>query len=151
MTSTLISENPAGIIGRINAALARLPWSIPALFARIIPATIFWASGQTKIDGWHIADSTWYLFETDYALPLIPSTWAAVMSRVAEHVFPVLLVLGLFTRLSALALLAMTTVIEVFVYPDAWQTHGLWAASFLALIARGPGRLSLDAWLKLDR
>ena len=75
---------------------------------------------------------------------------AAVLATVAEHVFPILLVLGLCTRLSALALLGMTTVIEVFVYPDAWPTHGLWAACFLALIAKGPGRLSLDWWLGWD-
>jgi putative oxidoreductase len=106
---------------------------------------VFFASGQTKVDGWRIADSTWYLFQHEYALPLIPSSWAAVMAVVAEHLFPVLLVLGLATRLSALSLLGMTAVIQIFVYPDAWQTHGLWAACFLALIVGGPGRLSVDA------
>ena len=69
----------------------------------------------------------------------------------AEHLFPVLLVLGLFTRLSALGLLGMTLVIEIFVYPDAYLTHGLWAIAFLWIIARGPGPLSLDRVLRLDR
>ena len=138
------------VLRRLNGALSRLPWDLPALLLRLIPASIFWASGQTKVDGWRIADSTWFLFEQEYALPLIPSAWAAVAATWAEHLFPVLLVLGLFTRLSALALLAMTAVIQVFVYPEAWQTHGLWAASFLALVAKGPGRASLDAALGLD-
>ena len=71
------------------------------------------------------------------------------MATLAEHLFPVLLVLGLFTRLSALALLGMTLVIQVFVYPDAWPTHLSWAALMLYLAGRGAGRLSLDRWLGL--
>jgi putative oxidoreductase len=130
---------------RLNALASRLPWDLAAIPLRVFPATVFFASGQTKVDGWRIADSTWYLFEHEYALPLIPSSWAAVMAVVAEHLFPVLLILGLATRFSALSLLVMTAVIEIFVYPDAWQTHGLWAACFLALIVGGPGRLSVDA------
>ncbi len=151
MSDMTLTHGPASLVQRINALLARLPWDVPALFARLIPASIFWASGQTKVDGWRIADSTWFLFQNDYALPLIPPAAAAVMATVAEHLFPVLLVLGLFTRLSALALLGMTAVIQVFVYPDAWATHGLWAACFLAVISQGPGRVSLDHWLALDR
>jgi len=139
-----------GTLRRLNALAARLPWDVAALPLRIFPAGVFFASGQTKVDGWRIADSTWYLFQHEYALPLIPSAWAAVMAVVAEHLFPVLLVLGLATRLSALALLGMTAVIQIFVYPDAWQTHGLWAACFLALIVGGPGRLSVDAAIGAD-
>ncbi|MDD8022881.1 MAG: DoxX family protein [Paracoccaceae bacterium] len=135
----------------INRLLGRLGWDLPALALRLFPAAVFFTSGQTKLEGWRIAPSTYYLFKHEYALPLIPSDWAAVAGTVAEHLFPLLLVLGLGTRLSALALLGMTAVIEIFVYPEAWQTHGLWAACFLALIARGPGRLSLDYRLGLDR
>ena len=138
-------------IRKINGKLGRLPWDSAALALRIFPAAVFFASGQTKLDGWRIADSTWFLFEHEYALPLIPSDIAAVAATVAEHVLPILLVLGLCTRLSALGLLAMTAVIQVFVYPGAWQTHGLWAACFLALIVAGPGRLSVDRALGLDR
>ena len=101
------------------------------------------------MEGWQIKDSTWFLFEQEYKLPLIPSDWAAVLATLAEHALPVALVLGLATRLSALALLGMTAVIQIFVYPEAWTTHGLWAACFLALIAQGPGRLSLDHLLRL--
>jgi putative oxidoreductase len=69
------------------------------------------------------------------------------MAATAEHVFPILLLAGLATRLSAAALLVMTLVIEVFVYPGAYPTHGTWAAVLLFLIAHGGGRLSVDHWL----
>jgi putative oxidoreductase len=91
-----------------------------------------------------ITPSTYDLFRTEYALPLISPELAAHISTYSEHLFPVLLVLGLFTRLSALALLGMTTVIEVFIYPDAWPTHLSWAGLLLIIIARGAGWLSLD-------
>ena len=87
------------------------------------------------------------LFRSEYKLPLIDPTLAAYMSAIAEHLFPVLLVIGLATRLSAFALLIMTLVIEIFVYPDAWPTHGTWAACFLVLMVQGPGKVSLDHWI----
>ena len=117
---------------------------------RVFPALVFWQSGQTKVEGFAIKDSTWFLFEHEYALPLIPSDLAAVMATLAEHLLPALLILGFLTRLSALGLVAMTAVIQIFVYPDAWMTHGLWAAPLLALVARGPGAWSLDHLLRLD-
>jgi putative oxidoreductase len=127
-----------------------MPWDIAALPLRVFPAAVFLASGRTKVDGLGIADSTWFLFEHDYALPLIPPALAAVLAVIAEHLLPALLILGLGTRLAAAGLLGMTAVIQTFVYPEAWQTHGLWAACFLALILRGPGWLSLDRALRLD-
>lgn len=139
------------LIARANGVLARTPTDISALLARVIPAIIFWQSGQTKLDGLAIADSTWFLFEHEYNLPLIPPDLAAVAAVIAEHLFPVLLVLGLATRLSALALLLMTAVIQIFVYPEAWLTHGLWAACFLTVITYGPGRVSVDHLLGLDK
>ncbi len=139
------------LVSALNRLMSKLPQDIPALAARIFPAAVFWLSGRTKVDGFSIKDSTWLLFEDLYALPLIPPHWAAVGATTAEHLFPVLLVLGLFTRLSALALLGMTLVIQTFVFPEAWVTHGLWATAFLWLIAKGPGRLSLDRLLRLDR
>jgi putative oxidoreductase len=81
-------------------------------------------------------------------LPLIPSDWAARIATGAEHLFPLLLVLGLFTRFSALALLGMTAVIEIFVYPDAWPTHLSWAGLLVPLVARGGGKWSLDQLLR---
>ena len=136
---------------RLNAVFDRIPRDVVALCLRVFPGLVFLQSGRTKVEGlFSIKDSTWYLFEHEYALPLIPSDWAAVMATTAEHLFPLALILGLMTRASALALLGMTAVIEIFVYPDAWVTHGLWAACFLALIAGGPGRWSLDRVLGLD-
>ncbi len=142
---------PLRTAAALNAWLGRLPEDLPALAARLFPAAVFWMSGRTKVEGFSIKPSTWALFEDLYALPLIPSHWAAVMATVAEHLFPVLLVLGLFTRFSALALLGMTLVIQTFVFPGAWVTHGLWATAFAWLIARGPGRFSLDHLLRIER
>ena len=60
-------------IRKINSKLGSLPWDAAALALRVFPAAVFFASGQTKLDGWRIADSTWFLFEHEYALPLILS------------------------------------------------------------------------------
>lgn len=138
----------AGIVSRIIGAMDRLPWSVAALALRIFPAAVFWQSGRTKVDGFALKDSTLFLFEHEYALPLIDHVHAAYLATIAEHVLPVLLVLGLATRFSALGLLIMTATIQFLVYPGAWITHGLWAAAFLALIAKGPGVVSVDHWLK---
>jgi len=138
-------------ITRLNRALAAIPAAPVALMLRVFPALVFLQSGRTKVEGFSIKDSTWFLFEHEYALPLIPPPVAAVMATVAEHVLPVLLILGLFTRLSALGLLGMTAVIQIFVYPDAWMTHGLWAAALLAVAARGPGAWSADHLTGIDR
>jgi putative oxidoreductase len=126
------------------AAMERIPYSIIALAARVFPAAVFWYSGQTKVDGWHLKESAIALFQDEYQLPFIDPVIAAHLAAFAEHFFPILLVFGLATRYAALALLAMTAVIQIFVYPDAWPTHGVWAACFLILIARGPGVVSLD-------
>ena len=134
----------AGLILRANALMAAIPYWLIALVARVSIAAVFWRSGQTKVEGWRITDATLFLFKDEYKLPLIDPTLAAYLATFAEHFFPVLLVLGLATRFSALALLIMTLVIEIFVYPDAWPTHGTWAACFLLLMAQGPGTLSLD-------
>lgn len=116
-----------------------------ALVARISIAAIFIMSGRTKVEGFlTITDSTYELFRTEYNLPLISPELAAHLSAYAEHLFPVLLILGLFSRLSALALLGMTLVIEIFVYPDAWPTHLSWIGLLLIIIAKGAGTLSLD-------
>lgn len=120
------------------------------LVARIAIASVFFLSGRTKVDGFlHITPGTYELFRTEYALPLLSPWLAAHLATYAEHLFSLLLVLGLCTRLSALALLGMTTVIEVFVYPDAWPTHLTWAGLLLLLIARGAGAISLDRALRL--
>lgn len=150
MTTTSLTARGAALLKKLNGLADHTPYSLVALAARVFPAAVFWASGRTKVDGLSLKPSTVFLFENEYALPILPPELAARLATTAEHVFPVLLVLGLFTRLSALALLGMTAVIQIFVYPSAWATHGLWAACFLILIAQGPGAWSLDRVLKLD-
>lgn len=121
-----------------------------ALAARFALAAVFWLSGRTKVDGLLTVNDTAYtLFREDYKVPLLPPEFAAHMATYAEHLFPLLLVVGLATRLSALGLLGMTAVIQIFVYPDAWPTHLTWAVPMLYLIGRGGGRLSLDGAIGL--
>jgi len=143
------------------ALFERIPNSVIALVARFSIAAVFWNSGQTKIEGFvinivsgdfalgwpRLSESAVALFQDEYKLPLISPELAAPMATVAEHVFPLLILIGLGTRFSALALLGMTLVIQLFVYPGAYATHGTWAAVLLYLMARGPGMLSVDHWL----
>lgn len=139
------------IYARIGQKLDQLPGSILLLVARLGVAGVFFMSGRTKVDGiLHITDSTYSLFETDYRIPLIPPHIAAHLAAYQEQLFPILLVLGLFNRVAALGLLGMTTVIEVFVYPDAWPTHLSWAGLLLPIIFRGGGKFSLDHLLGID-
>jgi putative oxidoreductase len=138
--------------------LGRIPDSLIALLGRFSIAAIFWKSGQTKVQGFAIdivsgefqfglpqlSDSAVALFRDEYRLPLLPPELAARLAAFGEHVLPLLILLGLATRFSALGLLVMTATIQLLVYPDAWPTHGVWAAVLLFLVARGPGALSID-------
>jgi len=127
-----------------------LPLDLLTLIIRVAIASVFFLSGRTKVEGLlTITDGTYFLFAEEYRVPLIPSDIAAQLATYSEHLFPILIVLGLATRLSALALLGMTVVIEVFVYPLGWPTHLLWAALLLYLIRFGAGTFSLDRLLKL--
>ncbi|WP_395489436.1 DoxX family protein [Cedecea davisae] len=120
------------------------------LIARVGIAAVFFLSGRTKVTGFMtLKPSTYELFRTEYALPLIPYDIAAHLATLAEHGFPVLLVLGLFSRFAAAGLLFMTLVIEIFVYPDAWPTHLIWGGLLLLILSRGAGRWSLDRLFKL--
>lgn len=149
----------------VNAAFARIPESLILLLGRVSIALTFWLSGQTKIEGFvldpigltaqigipRLSDNAVELFRSEYALPLLSPEFAALSAATAEHVFPLLLVLGLATRLSATALLVMTLVIQVFVYPGAYPTHGLWMAVMLLLMAKGAGALSVDGFIARRR
>lgn len=129
-----------------------LPEGLLLLIARLGAAAVFLASGRTKVHGLlTITDSAYQLFETEYRLPLISPRLAAHLATYSEHFFPLLLVLGLFTRIGALGLLGMTAVIEIFVHPDAWPTHLSWAGLMLPILARGAGEVSLDWVLGIDR
>jgi putative oxidoreductase len=150
MSSSVFSaaSGNSGIIGAIERVigwLERVPYSLLALPLRFAVATVFWNSGTTKLANW---DATLQLFEDEYKLPLLPPDFAAHLGAGIELTTPVLLVLGLLTRPAALVLLGMTTIIEVFIYPQAWPTHIQWAAMLLVLLCRGPGNYSLDHWLQ---
>ena len=126
---------------RLRALLESVPYSVLAIPLRLAVATVFWNSGTTKLASW---DTTLQLFTDEYRLPLLPPELAAYMAASIELTTPVLLVLGLLTRPAAFVLLGMTSVIEIFVYPQAWPTHIQWAAMLLILLCRGPGHFSLD-------
>lgn len=136
---------------RSTRALERvLPDDALALAARIGIGAIFWLSGRTKVDGTlRVTEGAIALFRDEFKLPLIAPELAAHLAAYAEHVSPLLLVAGMFTRGAALALLGMTAVIQIFVYSDAWPTHLSWAAILLYLVRHGGGRLSLDHALGL--
>ncbi len=148
--ATAMNDTPAtGIIGLWNRIASQLNhWishNLIALASRIAVAAIFFYSARTKVDGLlTIKDSTFTLFAEEYKVPLLPPEFAAHMATYAEHLLPLLLFLGLATRLSALGLLGMTAVIQGFVYPDAWPTHLTWAVPLLYLAGRGAGPLSAD-------
>ncbi|MBB3059900.1 DoxX family protein [Microbulbifer rhizosphaerae] len=149
------------LANRFREWLGRIPYSLIALLGRFAIAGVFWKSGQTKVEGFavdlvdgtfqlgwpHLSESAGDLFRDEYQLPLISPKLGALLAATAEHLFPLMLLFGLGTCFAALALLVMTAVIQVFVYPGAWPTHGTWAAIFLMLMAMGPGRLSLDCLL----
>ncbi|MEY4953766.1 MAG: hypothetical protein RL299_2190 [Pseudomonadota bacterium] len=133
-----------------------MPESLLLVFVRVVLGGIFWRSGQTKVEEgtwFQVTDGTVELFRTEYAgVPILPPEFAAVLANAAEHVLPALLLVGLFTRFSALGLLGMTLTIQFFVYPDAWwPEHSLWTALALILILRGGGLFSLDALLARRR
>lgn len=160
-TSSIARQTLGNLLQGLYGQLARIPQSFIALVGRFSIAAVFWKSGQTKVQGFAIdlvdrtfqfgwprlSDSAVDLFRTEYKLPLLSPVVAAHAAATAEHLFPILLLFGFGTRLAALALLGMTLVIEIFVYPDAYPTHGTWAAVLLYLAATGPGRLSVDQWL----
>lgn len=128
--------------------LEKFPYALIALLARVAVALTFWRSGQTKVDGWQITETTFDLFREEYRVPLLPPEIAATLATIQEHLFSVLLLVGLASRLSAFGLLAMTLVIQIFVYPGNYPDHLLWGASLILIICRGPGALSLDHYLR---
>ncbi|MGE0853224.1 MAG: DoxX family protein [Hyphomicrobiaceae bacterium] len=147
MTHQTASISPSsamlGTTRRILQWLDSIPYTLLAIPLRLGVAAVFWNSAMTKLPSW---DTTVTLFAEEYRVPLLPPEVAAYMATAIELTMPVLLVLGLLTRPATLVLLAMTAVIQVFVYPEAWPTHLQWAAMLLVLLARGPGTFSLD-WL----
>ncbi|MEO4047705.1 DoxX family protein [Pseudomonas sp. CAU 1711] len=152
------AARPIQLFNGLIALFEQVPYGLIALLGRFSIAAIFWKSGQTKVQGFaldivsgefqfglpQLSNSAVFLFQEEYRLPLIAPEPAALLAAIAEHLFPALILLGLATRLSALALLVMTLTIQLLVYPDAYPTHGVWATVLLLLLAKGPGAVSLD-------
>lgn len=128
-------------VASVIQRLERFPYWLLAIPLRAAVATVFWNSAMTKLANWETAIA---LFTDEYKLPLLPPEIAAYMAVSIELTTPILLVLGLATRATALVLLGMTAFIELFVYPEAWPTHLQWAAMLLILLCRGAGKVSTD-------
>ncbi|RTM15303.1 MAG: DoxX family protein [Bradyrhizobiaceae bacterium] len=145
---TIAIERVIGIIQSIAFP------SLTQLVLRLALAVPFWKSGILKWDGFlHLNDIAITLFTDEFKLHLpggpydFPApTVMAFLSGCGEIGFPVLLVLGLGTRFAATGLLFMTLVVELTV-PDGWPVHITWAAMALAVMAWGPGGLSLDQFI----
>lgn len=131
-------------VASLRAGLERFPLAILQFLFRISIAAVFWNSGLTKIASWQ---TTVALFRDEYKVPILPPELAAVLGASVELTCPVLLVLGLATRLATLPMLGMTFVIEAFVYPEDWIEHLIWASLLLFILTRGPGPIALDRWL----
>jgi putative oxidoreductase len=131
----------AGWMDETRTRLERFPLSILQLAMRIAVGAVFFNAGLLKIRSWELAVT---LFEDEYKVPLLDPIWAARLAAFNELTFPVLLIVGLATRLATLPLLGMVFVIQTFVYPQAWTEHLLWACILVFLLTRGPGALSID-------
>ena len=143
--NAIISSRELGkvvaLFTRVLRWLEAIPYSLLAIPLRLAVATVFWNSAMTKLASWETAVA---LFTDEYRVPVLPPEVAAYMAVSIELSAPVLLVLGLATRPAAAVLLGMTTIIQLFVYPQARPTHIQWAAMLLVLLARGAGKISLD-------
>jgi putative oxidoreductase len=130
-------------IGIIVARLLdRIPYAVIALIARLATFSVFFRSGSQKLADWN---ATLALFQNEYRVPLLPAHVAAYLAASVELVCSTLILFGLITRFSVVALLSLVLVIQLFVYPGAWPDHIQWLAFMFILLARGPGELSLDA------
>jgi putative oxidoreductase len=136
------SSNPVIAMygGMLNLA-EKIPLSIAQLASRVAVAHVFWNSAQSKLASWPI---TQQLFAMEYQVPILPPDIAAVLATAAELGGAVLLFLGLFARLGALALLGVVAVIQLFVFPGSWGEHLLWASLLFFILSRGAGNISID-------
>lgn len=144
---------PFDVYDNVERLLQRIPEALPQLFARIVTAHVFWTAGRLRIEPgtlFTLRDGQVQLFAEEFHVPF-PEV-VAPLTTTLEHVLPILLILGLFSRLSAIAVAGMVLIIQFFVYPDAWwQQHSLYLAPLLFIIIRGPGQASLDHFLRVRR
>jgi putative oxidoreductase len=131
----------SSLVRKAVSVAESIPLSVIQLAARVAIANVFWNSAQSKLLSWPI---TLQLFAMEYRVPLLPPEIAAPLATATELTGAILIFLGLFTRLSALALLGLVAVIQIFVYPGHWGEHLLWASLLGLLLARGAGVVSLD-------
>jgi putative oxidoreductase len=136
---------PLNTLLACRTTLERTPLALIQLAMRIAVGAVFFNSGLLKFNSWEFAIK---LFEDEYKVPFIDPVWAARLAAFNELTFPVLLVLGLATRLATLPLLGMILVIQTLVYPQAWVDHLLWGSILVFLLSRGPGAISLDALIE---
>ncbi|MDG4601128.1 MAG: DoxX family protein [Defluviicoccus sp.] len=141
LSHPLRSGSLTGSIIAGRALLEKFPTSILALAFRLAVAVVFFRSGLTKIASW---DATVALFDMEYMVPILPAAFAAYLATATELGASALVACGLFTRFAAAALLGMTVVIQLFVYPENWPDHLLWGSILAYLVTRGPGALSID-------
>jgi putative oxidoreductase len=143
------------VVQRLNAIISAIARpSLTQLVLRFGLAVPFWRSGVNKWDGFlQLSDVATLLFSTEFKLHLPGGPYpfpapevTAFAAGTAEILLPLLLVLGLVTRLAAFGLLVMTLIVQLTV-PDGWPVHVTWAAMALGIMAWGPGRISLDHWL----
>ncbi|MCE0557797.1 MULTISPECIES: DoxX family protein [unclassified Motilimonas] len=133
-----------------KAVSAMLAYFVPLLLlsTRLWVAWVFFRSGLLKFNSW---DSTLYLFESEYQVPIIPWLWAAYLGTAAELILPVFLVLGLLTRPMA-AVLFVFNIIAVVSYPVLWDggfyDHQLWGLMILINVVWGAGPIAVDTWLR---
>jgi putative oxidoreductase len=137
----LRSFSPLALTAAVVSLCKRIPLSLVQLAARVAVAHVFWNSAQTKLASWPV---TIQLFAMEYRVPVIPSDTAAVLATVTELGGACLLLIGLITRIAALALLGVVAVIQLFVFPGNWGEHLLWASLLLLIVARGAGTISID-------
>ena len=131
-------------IAALRQRLESFPLSAIQLAMRIGVGAVFFRAGLLKYRSWEF---TVQLFRDEYQVPLLDPAMAAQLAMVQELTIPVLLFLGLATRLATVPLLGMIAVIQTFVYPNAWTEHLVWASILIFLLTRGPGALSLDRLL----
>ena len=137
MTGPTTSTGPLALCRSVIASLESIPLALPELVLRLGVALVFFRSFLSKVESW---DTTLMLFENEYQVPFLPPGIAAFLATGLELVGPIMLVLGFGTRLAAIAMLGMTLVIQLFVYPQSYPDHLLWAGPLIYLLLRGPGR-----------
>jgi putative oxidoreductase len=130
---------------RTRQRLEGVPLSLILLAMRIAVGSVFFKAGLLKYNSFEFAVK---LFEDEYKVPVLTPAVAARLAMFNELTWPIFLFLGLGTRLATLPLLVMITVIQLFVYPQAWTDNLLWASILVLLLTRGAGSLSIDYLLE---